>query len=1317
MDWLRSLLQFSLLIWLCTIAGVSTPLAIAGAGRSYIFTGTGLGETQEIRTPVLEEFNDFSVSFWFRNIAPAAQPQSRHAGYPGAYFSYWAAIDGPSKGSGWALAPNELFPGWTPNLPLLNVIDYEIGRIRLFQVERQATTFHWDSRDDESWTFMALSWQKSTGLLSSYLQNQREGSWVSFNSTIPQHVNRSLPRGFFRIGQGEANDNTLAGEIDDFCVFNESLTSKAFAMVLQRGCRASEEALVLHYNFDHDKEDQSNGPRVFDSVQRAYTGVTSTSISNSNGGQILTDFGSDIGPILVVSDSPSPSGRPIFIRSTGVHPVRLRLECIGFCSYMRILSLPSRGTLCQSLPNSSNVCPLANAVAASDSFSNDTLTLYFIPKNVTEAGDRDGFRFSVHGLSASATSEGYVEILTNTPPEKFDLVVDMHEGEERSVYLPNQPWLFEEKDGKIYSVSVQILEIVAPESIEIYDCEECIDPSFEGREAYYYYYAEPSHWFEKYQALPLNKSEHNYWLQESLRRLIIVHRSGGAYGKNLGFVRFRYFDGFDFSPNCTLKLNVREVNQAPKAEDFNLTLLEDAEPTLVHLGDHFNDRENDEVYITIKSFPEGIKIFAIANDSPNIQPGNQLLPYSTVQTISQWVSANKVGAAKSCWSIYHCVDKLSGPPDLYPNAVDGAGTWSSSGDGHMSQWVEVFWDEPVIPTQVSVFETWSPGGVVRIFAKRFGDSNASWEVVYEGNSRMSEHCPEKPKTALCAGITTYQLCPKSYKTNNLRFELELDSPERFIAIDAILLEGETEHRKNVITDSLSRVFVQPEKDFHGASTIEFEVADCPYYLKVRNLPGPDSRRGQLSLLVTPTNDVPQFLPPDDELEFELDVDVTSGSEQSSTSIVLNLSSYVQDVDGDNVIIYVTSLPDARLGHLHLNLEQSAVLADDDLPVQLNTTLIFARSQCRDLQTHEASFYVRAQDSSGGVGTSKVSVEFDCGDLPLEYRLQLDESGSLESLAVALFVLGFITSSLALCFNVKYRTHPAVKMSSWRANVSTCAGSILVSASILFVAKTTGELESCAFLTTSEDPDLQCKNSTNACCQDYGLWICLPQIAFLSIGYTVAFGSLFLRTLRVHAIFNNKKLRRIHFTDSVLFKRLTLLVLVPLIFVGLWTFLYPIRGAFGKGSVQLDIEGQLRFITIEEACDSTNFGTISAAFHFFLLGLIAYGSFMAYQVREVKIVDANDSREIGISTYNICVLGTAGYLVKSFVTDAWISRFVAMMTIFLCNSTTIVCLFGPRIWRLFKQQPHSRISPTRSMEVHSSPQKKQTVGTRTDTALD
>ena len=55
----------------------------------------------------------------------------------------------------------------------------------------------------------------------------------------------------------------------------------------------------------------------------------------------------------------------------------------------------------------------------------------------------------------------------------------------------------------------------------------------------------------------------------------------------------------------------------------------------------------------------------------------------------------------------------------------------------MHQWVELYWDTPVIPSSLTVFYTWGPGSIVQILAEPYSNGEwlgekTKWDIIYEG---------------------------------------------------------------------------------------------------------------------------------------------------------------------------------------------------------------------------------------------------------------------------------------------------------------------------------------------------------------------------------------------------------------------------------------------------------------------------------------------------------------------------------------------------------------------------------------------------------
>ena len=68
----RNLAVTALFIFFAAVSQVEALIKTIGGGESMIFTGTATGETQEIRTPVFDGFESFTISFWYKSVSPGS---------------------------------------------------------------------------------------------------------------------------------------------------------------------------------------------------------------------------------------------------------------------------------------------------------------------------------------------------------------------------------------------------------------------------------------------------------------------------------------------------------------------------------------------------------------------------------------------------------------------------------------------------------------------------------------------------------------------------------------------------------------------------------------------------------------------------------------------------------------------------------------------------------------------------------------------------------------------------------------------------------------------------------------------------------------------------------------------------------------------------------------------------------------------------------------------------------------------------------------------------------------------------------------------
>ncbi|GFS18541.1 gamma-aminobutyric acid type B receptor subunit 2 [Elysia marginata] len=132
----------------------------------------------------------------------------------------------------------------------------------------------------------------------------------------------------------------------------------------------------------------------------------------------------------------------------------------------------------------------------------------------------------------------------------------------------------------------------------------------------------------------------------------------------------------------------------------------------------------------------------------------------------------------------------------------------------------------------------------------------------------------------------------------------------------------------------------------------------------------------------------------------------------------------------------------------------------------------------------------------------------------------------------------ITAALAfLTFNILYRKNSHIKMSSPVINNVIVLGGFLM---YIFV-----------FVLTADYANW---------CGVYNNTVCSVRVVLACLGFTVAFGALFSKTWRVHALFTNNQMKRKVIKDSKLLSLVLVLVVADLIILIPWTVVKPLTKA-------------------------------------------------------------------------------------------------------------------------------------------------------------
>ncbi|XP_071791804.1 gamma-aminobutyric acid type B receptor subunit 1-like [Asterias amurensis] len=280
----------------------------------------------------------------------------------------------------------------------------------------------------------------------------------------------------------------------------------------------------------------------------------------------------------------------------------------------------------------------------------------------------------------------------------------------------------------------------------------------------------------------------------------------------------------------------------------------------------------------------------------------------------------------------------------------------------------------------------------------------------------------------------------------------------------------------------------------------------------------------------------------------------------------------------------------------------------------------------------------------------------------------------------------ILSLFFLSFNIKYRQQRHVKMSSPNLNNLIILGGILV---YLFVAVSGLD--------------------TNLVSEDTFGVLCYMKTWILSVGFVLAFGALFSKTWRVHRVAAFKTPKRRIVTDGQLFIMVFVLLLVDVVILFLWQLIDPLKMAtldifprrVHPDSANTFIQPYIRYCT----CDTLTIW-LGALYGYKGL-LLIFGTFLAWETRQVSIPGLNDSKLIGISVYNVVILCLIGVAVSVVINNDPEALFLFVSCIILfCTSITLTVVFVPKIIAVVKHpegdpnQPKTR-SRTNNISETSS----------------
>ncbi|OAD60223.1 Gamma-aminobutyric acid type B receptor subunit 2 [Eufriesea mexicana] len=266
-------------------------------------------------------------------------------------------------------------------------------------------------------------------------------------------------------------------------------------------------------------------------------------------------------------------------------------------------------------------------------------------------------------------------------------------------------------------------------------------------------------------------------------------------------------------------------------------------------------------------------------------------------------------------------------------------------------------------------------------------------------------------------------------------------------------------------------------------------------------------------------------------------------------------------------------------------------------------------------------------------------------------------------------MGITMAVIFLAINIKYRNQRYIKMSSPHLNNLIIVGCMLTYSSVIFLGL-----------------DSQLSSVTA-----FPSYICTARAWLLMAGFSLAFGSMFSKTWRVHSIFTDVKLNKKVIKDYQLFMVVGVLLVIDFGIMTTWQVADP----FYRETKQMEpyphpSSEDIIIIPENEYCQSNRMTIYLGCIYAYKGLLMIFGAFLAWETRHVSIPALNDSKYVGMSVYNVVIMCVTGAAISFVLADKQDAMFI-MLAIFIifCSTATLCLVFVPKLIEL-RRNPQGAI---------------------------
>ncbi|XP_046822046.1 gamma-aminobutyric acid type B receptor subunit 2 isoform X2 [Vespa crabro] len=285
-------------------------------------------------------------------------------------------------------------------------------------------------------------------------------------------------------------------------------------------------------------------------------------------------------------------------------------------------------------------------------------------------------------------------------------------------------------------------------------------------------------------------------------------------------------------------------------------------------------------------------------------------------------------------------------------------------------------------------------------------------------------------------------------------------------------------------------------------------------------------------------------------------------------------------------------------------------------------------------------------------------------------------------------VGIVMAVVFLAINIRYRNQRYIKMSSPHLNNLIIIGCMFTYSSVIFLGLDSQLSSVTAFP-----------------------YICTARAWLLMAGFSLAFGSMFSKTWRVHSIFTDVKLNKKVIKDYQLFMVVGVLLVIDLGIMTTWQIADP----FYRETKQMEpyphpSSEDIIIIPENEYCQSNRMTVYMGSIYAYKGLLMIFGAFLAWETRHVSIPALNDSKYVGMSVYNVVIMCVTGAAISFVLADKQDAMFI-MLAVFIifCSTATLCLVFVPKLIEL-------RRNPQGAIDKRMRPTLKPVSKTRRDSTV-